>query len=141
MPQTPVQALMRGSFPRKRESHWIPAFARMTIVCEQMALGAYCAVSRFCSGLGLFPEEVYAGGVGYPPCLAGEESWNWSGKKLAVCKFCDTEFQKASRQLNIGRVTPGASAFEGSSLNPLDNRANGAEKHRELFAHKQICSF
>ena len=36
-------------------------------------------------------------------------------KNLRVfCKFCDTEFQKASHQLNIGRVTPGASASEGS---------------------------
>jgi hypothetical protein len=70
---------------------------------------------EFNMGLGLLPKEAYAGGVGYPPCLAGEESWNWSGKKLAVCRFCDTEFQKASRQLNIGRVAPEASASEGSN--------------------------
>ena len=63
-------------------------------MCEQMALGAYCAVSRFCSGLGLFPEEAYAGGVGYPPCLAGEESpemaWKLFHNFHAISRILDT---------------------------------------------------
>jgi hypothetical protein len=72
---------------------------------------------------GLLPKEAYAGGVGNPPCLAGEESWNWSGGEKSVGHRMpdtfshDTEFQKASRQLNIGGVTPGASASEGNSPN------------------------
>jgi len=70
-------------------------------------------VTKVCTAqivsLGLLPKEAYAGGVGNPPCLAGEENWNWSGAKVAfLCNFCDTEFQKASRQLSIGRVAPGA---------------------------------
>ena len=39
--------------------------------------------------------------------LAGEESWNCSGTKVAICNFCDAEFQKASRQPVRERVAAG----------------------------------
>ena len=114
MPQTPVQALRRASFLRKQESHWIPAFAGMTQSKSRWLPPLIAQRADFLVGWGCSRRKPMREGWGYPPCLAGEESWNWSGKKLACfCKFCDTEFQKASRQLNIVRVTPGASASEG----------------------------